>query len=68
MGIRDAVYLLEKAGYKVRFTGIGKVIRQSLEPGVFVNRGTVINLDLSQKHSKQIIENKSSNNESLENA
>jgi len=68
MGIRDAVYLLEKAGYKVKFTGLGKVIRQSVEPGVFVNRGTVINLDLSHKHSKQIIENKSSNNEPLENA
>jgi cell division protein FtsI (penicillin-binding protein 3) len=68
MGLRDAVYLLEKAGYKVKFTGIGKVIRQSVDPGVFVNRGTVITLDLSQKHSRQIIENNSSKNESLENA
>lgn len=68
MGIRDAVYLLEKAGYKVKFTGIGKVIKQSVEPGVFVNRGTVINLELSQKHSKQIIENTSTKNEPLENA
>ena len=68
MGIRDAVYLLEKAGYKVRFSGKGKVIRQSVEAGVFVNRGTVINLDLSQKHSKQTIDNNSSKNASLENA
>ena len=68
MGLRDAVYLLEKAGYKVKFTGIGKVIRQSVDPGVFVNRGTVITLDLSQKHSRQIIEPNSSKNEALENA
>ncbi|MDP4289474.1 MAG: penicillin-binding protein [Bacteroidota bacterium] len=69
MGIRDAVYLLEKAGYKVQFTGKGKVYKQSIEPGVFVNRGTLINLELSQKHLKQNIENnKSPKNESLEKA
>jgi cell division protein FtsI (penicillin-binding protein 3) len=68
MGIRDAVYLLEKAGYKVKFTGIGKVNKQSVEPGVFVNRGTIINLELSQKHSKRIIENNTVKNGSLENA
>jgi cell division protein FtsI (penicillin-binding protein 3) len=68
MGIRDAVYLLEKAGYKVTFTGKGKVYKQSVEPGIFVNRGTVINLELLQKHSKQTIDNKLKKDESLENA
>lgn len=68
MGLRDAVYLLEKVGYKVRFTGKGKVKRQSALPGVFLNRGSVINLELSQKHSKQTFENKIKKDESLENA
>ena len=68
MGIRDAVYLLEKAGYKVRFTGKGKVNKQSAEPGVFMNRGSLINLELTLKHSKQTIDNKTKKDESLENA
>ena len=68
MGIRDAVYLLEKVGYKVRFTGKGKVNRQSAEPGVFMNRGSIITLELSPKHSKQSIENKPKKDETLENA
>jgi cell division protein FtsI (penicillin-binding protein 3) len=68
MGIRDAVYLLEKAGYKVTFSGKGKVNKQSVEPGIFVNRGTVINLELSQKHSKQSIDNKLKKDEAIEKA
>ena len=68
MGIRDAVYLLEKSGYKVTFTGKGKVEKQSVEPGVFVNRGTIINLQLSQKHSKQTFDNKTKKDETVENA
>jgi len=68
MGIRDAVYLMEKAGYKVTFTGKGKVEKQSVEPGVFVNRGTIINLQLSQRHNKQTLENNSKKDEPVENA
>ena len=68
MGIRDAVYLLEKVGYKVRFTGKGKVNKQSAIPGVFLNRGSVISLELSQRHSKQIFEIKTKKDEPLENA
>jgi cell division protein FtsI (penicillin-binding protein 3) len=37
MGARDAVYLLETAGLKVKLTGIGKVVRQSLPPGSRAN-------------------------------
>jgi len=68
MGIRDAVYLLEKAGYKVRFNGKGKVIRQSIEPGVFMNRGSLIQLELSPRASKGIIETKLKKEEHSENA
>lgn len=68
MGIRDAVYLIEKAGYKVRFSGKGKVTRQSAEPGVFMNRGSLIQLELSTKPSKAQIENKLKKEEHVENA
>ena len=33
MGLRDALYLLENSGVKVRFTGVGKVRSQSIKPG-----------------------------------
>ena len=68
MGLRDAVYLLEKAGFKVRFSGKGKVIRQSTESGVFMNRGSLIQLELSPRATKEIIKNKLKKEESSENA
>ena len=37
MGARDAVYLLENAGLKVKVEGLGKVIRQSVPPGARIN-------------------------------
>ena len=33
MGLRDAIYLLEKNGMKVKARGYGKVIKQSIQPG-----------------------------------
>lgn len=33
MGLRDATFILENAGLRVRSTGLGKVISQSLKPG-----------------------------------
>lgn len=33
MGLKDALYLLENKGVKVRFTGVGKVIKQSIRKG-----------------------------------
>jgi len=68
MGIRDAVYLLEKAGYKIKFNGKGKVIRQSIAAGVFMNRGSLIQLELSPRASKGIIESKLKKEEKSENA
>lgn len=47
MGARDAVYLLESRGVKVRINGRGKVIRQSKQPGIKLNRGELIQLDLA---------------------
>lgn len=43
----DAVSLLENLGYKVRFTGIGKVKRQSVKAGSELKRGEMISLELS---------------------
>lgn len=48
MGLKDAMYLLENAGLRVRFTGRGVVRRQSIEPGKKIYNGNVIYLELSK--------------------
>lgn len=47
MGLKDAIFLIENSGMKVRFTGSGKVRKQSLPPGKKVIRGGTIYLELS---------------------
>ncbi|HEY9551938.1 MAG TPA: penicillin-binding transpeptidase domain-containing protein, partial [Prevotella sp.] len=39
MGARDAVYLLESRRLKVKISGRGKVVKQSLEPGHRIRKG-----------------------------
>ena len=46
MSLRDAIFLLEENGYKVRYSGKGKVKRQSPEPGTKYYRGQIVALDL----------------------
>lgn len=46
MGARDAVYLLESRGVKVRLQGRGKVAKQSLEPGHLIKKGEACSLEL----------------------
>lgn len=46
MGARDAVYLLEQRGLRVRLKGAGRVIRQSLVPHSQAERGKTISLEL----------------------
>jgi cell division protein FtsI (penicillin-binding protein 3) len=46
MGLRDAVFLLENRGLKVSYTGVGTVVKQSLEQGTRYNRGQKIALTL----------------------
>ena len=46
MGARDAVYLLESRGVKVRLKGRGTVKRQSLPPGHVIRRGERCDIDL----------------------
>ena len=43
----DAISLLENMGLKVSFSGMGKVIEQSIERGVKIKKGTTIHLKLS---------------------
>ena len=45
MGIRDAIYILENIGLKVKFNGSGKVRHQSLNPGT-KNEGQEIFIQL----------------------
>jgi cell division protein FtsI (penicillin-binding protein 3) len=47
MSLRDAVYLLENAGLKVKFSGKGRVLRQSPEHGARSAPGGVVTLDLN---------------------
>jgi len=51
MGLKDAVYLLEKSGLKVRVNGRGTVRGQSLTPGSVIRRGQTINLEMSLSDS-----------------
>jgi len=47
MGAKDAVYLLENRGLRVRLMGRGSVRRQSLPPGTKVRKGDQIILEMS---------------------
>lgn len=46
MGAKDAVYLLETYGLKVRLAGVGKVVSQSIAAGAYVRKGQTIKLTL----------------------
>ncbi|MBP3827388.1 MAG: PASTA domain-containing protein [Prevotella sp.] len=46
MGARDAVYLLENRGVRVKIEGRGKVIAQSLPAGHKINKGEICSLKL----------------------
>ncbi len=47
MSLRDAVYLLESAGLRVRYNGKGKVLRQSPVHGSRYFEGTVVSLEMN---------------------
>lgn len=46
MGARDAVYILETAGIRVKVIGKGKVKKQSVPPGMAVKKGTLCVIEL----------------------
>lgn len=47
MSLRDAIYLLENSGLKVRYNGRGRVLRQSPEHGARAWEGSIVSLDLN---------------------
>jgi cell division protein FtsI (penicillin-binding protein 3) len=47
MGLRDALYLLESAGLRVRVEGAGMIVKQSIAPGVQAAPGKSITIQLS---------------------
>ena len=49
MGLRDALYMLENSGVRVRYSGKGKVVKQSPQPGVRISRGATVAIQLRQK-------------------
>ena len=49
MGLKDALFLLENSGLKVTVQGRGRVVSQSLRPGVRIVRGSNINIELRNR-------------------
>jgi cell division protein FtsI (penicillin-binding protein 3) len=47
MVLSDAVFVLENAGLRARFTGTGKVVSQSMNPGTMASNGDIIELKLN---------------------
>ncbi|MCU0461556.1 MAG: transpeptidase family protein [Bacteroidales bacterium] len=47
MSLRDAIFLLENSGYKVKYSGRGKVLRQSPEHGARYFEGQVVSLEMN---------------------
>jgi cell division protein FtsI (penicillin-binding protein 3) len=47
MSLRDAIYVLENSGLRVRYSGKGRVLRQSPEHGARYSVGSVVSLDMN---------------------
>ena len=47
MGLKDALFVLESRGLKVRFSGRGAVIRQSVAPGARITPGATVAITLN---------------------
>lgn len=46
MGLKEAIFLLESQGLKVSFSGRGRVVTQSVAPGVVAHRGQMVYINL----------------------
>lgn len=53
-GLRDAVYRLERMGVKVKVSGFGRVVAQSLPPGTPIKAGMVVQIQLSTEQKPNI--------------
>ena len=52
MGLKDAIYILENSGYKVKYNGYGKIVGQTPTAGSKVSKGAVINLQLEEGYDE----------------
>ena len=48
MGLRDAVYEIERRGMKAKVKGVGKVVQQSMHPGSKNQEGQIVEIELHQ--------------------
>lgn len=48
MGLKDALYLLENQGYRVKFTGRGRVVSQHPEAGAHIAKNSLVTLELAE--------------------
>jgi len=46
MNLKDAFYILENKGIKIRYKGRGKVVSQSITKGENINKGQIVSLQL----------------------
>jgi len=46
MDLKDAFYVLENKGLKIKYKGKGKVKIQSIEKGTSIHKGQIVSLDL----------------------
>ena len=53
MGARDAALALHEAGVKVKMKGAGRVVEQSIAPGVVFKKGITVDLVLKQNTKKK---------------
>ncbi|MFN7301525.1 MAG: PASTA domain-containing protein, partial [Bacteroidota bacterium] len=49
MGLRDALFILENAGYKVQVSGFGSVWQQQPEPGTALRPGATVRILMSSE-------------------
>ncbi|MDD4420361.1 MAG: penicillin-binding protein [Bacteroidales bacterium] len=52
MGLKDAVFVLENQGYKVKFSGSGRIVAQSPASGTHAPKNTIINLQLTNNETR----------------
>ena len=53
MGLKDALYLLENKGYRVKSSGKGRVITQNPLPGSGLEKNGIINIELSERYETE---------------
>jgi cell division protein ftsI/penicillin-binding protein 2 len=46
MGLKDALFVLESRGLKVRFSGVGAVTQQSIPAGARITPGSTVGITL----------------------